>query len=87
MNGADVVAAAATVTEPGTVRTFAMPPDSVRAAPVVGAAFARVTVHVVLELEVRDAAAHCSEETSTGATSEIVADLEELLREAVTVEL
>ena len=78
---------AATAMEPGTVRTFAMPPDSVTAAPVVGEAFVRVTVQVVLELEVRDAAAHCSDDTSTGATSEIVADLEELLREAVTVEL
>ena len=78
-------ALAATVTEAGTARTFAMPPEMATTAPPAGAAVLNVTVQVVLALDPRLAALHCSEETTTGAASETVTDLEEPFSDAVMV--
>ena len=80
-----VVVAPATVTEEGTVRTFAMAPPMITATPVTGAAFVRVTVQVVLVFEARVPVAHCREETSTGAESVRCTGAEEPLSDAVTV--
>ena len=82
MNVAEV-AAAATVTEEGTVRTLAMAPPSVTAVPVAGAAFVRVTVQVVLALEARVPVAHCREETSMELESTMFTDLEKPFSVAV----
>lgn len=82
-----VVAAAATVTDDGTVRTLAIEPPIVTAAPPVGAAVDRVTVQVVLAFDPRVPVAHCSEETTAARLSESVALLEEPLSEAVTLAL
>src|SRR5438132_981349 len=67
-----VVAIAATVTEAGIVRTARLL-ESVTAVPPVGAAFDKVTAQGVLALEAREAAVHCSDETSQGAPREIEA--------------
>jgi len=79
-----VVAAAATVTDAGTVRTFAIAPPIVTTAPA-GAAFVRVTVQVVLTFDARVPVAHCRDETSTGADSVRFTGVEEPLSDAVTV--
>ena len=76
---------AATVTAAGTVRALAMPPLIETEAPPVAAALLRVMVQVVLLLEVREATAHFSDETSTGATRESEAVAEAPFREAVMV--
>jgi len=80
-----VVAAAGTVTVDGTVRTLAIEPPIVTAAPPLGAAVDRVTVQVVLAFEARVPVAHCSEETRTATFRERLALLEEPLSEAVTL--
>jgi hypothetical protein len=61
------VVAAATETEAGTVKV-ALVFDKVRLAPPVGAAWVRVTVHVLDELGPRVLGLHESAETRTGAT-------------------
>jgi hypothetical protein len=61
------VAAAATVTEAGTVNV-ALELESVTLAPPVGAAWVRVTVQVLEELAPMLAGLQASDETSTGAT-------------------
>ena len=80
-----VVALATTVTEAGTVRTLAMPPEMAITAPPTGAAPINAMVQVVLALEARLEALHCSEETKAVATSGMVADLEKPFNEAVIV--
>jgi len=80
-----VVAAAATVTDAGTVRTLAIAPPIVTTAPPAGATLVRVTVQVVLALETRVPVAHCRVETSTGAESVRFTGAEEPLSDAVTV--
>jgi len=80
-----VVAAAGMVTEDGSVRILAIAPPIVTIAPPAGAAFVRVTVHVVLVFDARVPVAHCSEETSTEAESARLTNFEEPFREAVTV--
>ena len=79
------VALAATVTEAGTVKTFAMPPEIATTAPAAGAAALNATVQVVLALEARLAALHWSEETVTGAASDTLTELEEPFSDAVRV--
>ena len=81
------VAPAATVTEEGRLRVFAIAPPMLTAAPPVGAAVVRVTVQVVLELEVRAHAAHCRDETSTEPESVRGNDLDEPFSAAVRVAL
>ena len=66
-----VVAPAATVTDPGTVSTLAIPPPIVTEDPPVGAAWFSVTVHVVLAFDDRLDDPQLNDDTSTGATSEI----------------
>jgi hypothetical protein len=66
------VAAAATVTDAGTVRT-ALVLDRATVAPPVGAAVVSVTVHVLEELGPRLVGLQVSEETNTGATRLMVA--------------
>ena len=61
------VAAAATVTEAGTVNV-ALELESVTLAPPVGAAWVRVTVQVLEKLAPMLAGLQASDETSTGAT-------------------
>ncbi len=61
-----VVAAAATVTEAGTVSEVLLL-DRVTSAPPAGAAFVRVTVQALVELDPRLEGLQASEETSTGA--------------------
>jgi len=80
-----VVVAPGTVTEEGTVRTFAMAPPMVTATPVTGAAFVRVTVQVVLVFEARVPVAHCREETSMELESTMFTDFEKPFSDAVTV--
>ena len=80
-----LVAAAATVTDDGTVRTLAIAPPIVTAAPPAGAAADRVTVQVVLAFEPRVPVPHCSHETTAATLRERVALLEEPLSEAVTL--
>jgi hypothetical protein len=80
-----VVAVAGTVTEAGSVRTFAMAPERATTAPPVGAALVKVTVQVVLALEAKLVATHCMDEIRPGAVSGREADWEEPLREAVMV--
>jgi len=72
------VAAAATVTEAGTV-SFALEFERVTLATPVGAAWVRVTVQVLEELAPMLAGLQVSEETSTGATRLTVAVAELLL--------
>ena len=72
------VAAAATVTEAGTV-SVELVLVSVTLAPPVGAAWVKVTVQVVDELWPRLVGLQASEETSTGATRLTVALAELLL--------
>ena len=66
-----VVAPAATVTDAGTVSTLAIPPPIVTKDPPVGAVWFNVTVHVVLVFDVRLEVPQVSDDTSTGATSDI----------------
>jgi hypothetical protein len=73
-----VVAAAATVTEPGTVRVALVFVSVTLAAPA-GAALDRVTVHVLEAFGPRLVGLQASEETSTGATRVMVALAELLL--------
>lgn len=80
-----VVAVAGTMTEAGSVRRLGMAPEMVTETPPVGAAPLKLTVQVALVLEASVGALHCREETKTGASRESVADLEEPLRDAVTV--
>jgi hypothetical protein len=80
-----VVAVAGTVTEAGSVRTFAMAPERGTTAPPVGAALVKVTVQVVLALEAKLVATHCTDEMKTEAVREREAGCEEPLREAVMV--
>ena len=72
------VAAAATVTEAGTV-SVELVLVSVTLTPPVGAAWVKVTVHVVDELWPRLVGLQASEETSTGATRLTVVFAELLL--------
>ena len=67
-----VVAAAATVTDAGTVKEVLLL-DSVTAAPPAGAAWAKVTVQALVALGPRLVGLQASEETSTGATKLIAA--------------
>jgi hypothetical protein len=67
-----VVAAAATVTDAGTVKAGLLL-DRVTAAPPAGAAAVRVTVHVLVAFDPRLEGAQVSDDTSTGATRLIVA--------------
>ena len=67
-----VVAAAATVTDAGTVRVELVL-VKVTEAPPVGAAWVRVTVQVLEEFGPRLVGLQASEETSTGATRLMVA--------------
>jgi hypothetical protein len=80
-----LVALAGTVTEAGSMRTLAMAPEIVTTTPPAGAAPAKVTVQVVVALEVRVDAAHWTEETSVGALRERLNSWEEPLRDAVMV--
>ena len=73
-----VVAAAATVTEAGTVSVVSVL-ASVTTAPPVGAAWVRVTVHVVEELGPRLVGLQASEETFTGGVRLMIAVAELLL--------
>ena len=82
-----VVALAGTVTEAGSVRTLAMPPERATEDPAAGAAPVKVTVQVALALEARVEGVHCREEIRTAAVRETVALLEEPLRDAVIVAL
>ena len=79
-----VVAAAATVTEAGTV-SVALLSESVTAVPPMGAALERVMVQVLVPLEFRLVGEQAREERVTGATRLMVAVLETPLRVAVTV--
>jgi hypothetical protein len=73
-----VVAAAATVTDAGTVRTELVL-VKVTLAPPVGAGWVRVTVQVLDEFGPRLVGLQASEETSTGATRLMLALAELLL--------
>jgi len=73
-----VVAAAATVTEAGTVSAVVLL-DSVTEAPPVGAAFVRVTVHVEEPFEERLVGLQASVDINTGAVRLTVAVAELLL--------
>ena len=79
------VALAGIVTEAGSIRTLGMPPERVTFAPPAGATLLNVTVQLVLALGARAVAAHCNEDTSTGAIRERVTAFDEALREAVMV--
>jgi hypothetical protein len=81
-----VVAAAATVTEAGTVNAGLLL-DRVTRAPPAGAALVKVTVQELDAFCPRLVGLQTSEETSTGATRLIVALAELLLYVAVMVEL
>ena len=72
------VAAAATVTEAGTVRVELVF-DSATLAPPLGAGWVSVTVQVLEEFGPRLVGLHASEDTSTGATRLTVAVAELLL--------
>ena len=61
-----MVEPAATVTEKGTAKTFAIAPEIDTAVPPAPAILVRVTVQVVAALEGRKAGAHWSEDTSGG---------------------
>jgi len=76
---------AETVAEAGKVRILLIAPESARTAPPASEGFDKVTVHVVLELETRDAALHWIEETSTNPTSGRVQFRDEPFRPAVMV--
>ena len=78
------VAAAATVTDAGTVRVELVL-VSATVAPPVGATFVRVTVQVLEELGPRLVGLQASEETSVGATRVMVAFAEVLLVVSVAV--
>jgi hypothetical protein len=67
-----LVAAAATVTDAGTVKAR-LSLDSVTAAPPAGAALVRVTVHALVAFGPRLEGAQANDDTSTGATRLIVA--------------
>jgi hypothetical protein len=77
-------ALAATLMEDGTVRRVEALLESATTVLLV-VDFDRATVHVVLALEARLAAAHCREEIVIGHTSEIVAAAAEPFNAAVTV--
>jgi hypothetical protein len=77
LNFADV-AAAATVTEGGTVN-FALELESVTLAPPVGAAWVKVTVQVLEEFCPRVVGVHANDDTMTGATRLTLAVAELLL--------
>jgi hypothetical protein len=78
------VALASTVTEAGTVRAGeALLASATRVSADGG--LESVTVQVAFALDARLAAAHWSEEMTSGATREMEADLEEPLRDAVMV--
>ena len=72
------VAAAATVTDAGTVRAELVF-DKATPAPPLGAAWVKVTVQVLEELDPRLVGLHASEETSTDATRLTLAVAELLL--------
>ena len=67
-----VVALAGTVTEAGSVRTLAMPPERATEDPAAGAALVKVTVQVALALEASVEGVHCSEETVRETAREIL---------------
>jgi hypothetical protein len=78
-----VLAAAATVTELGTViSALLLVMDTVL--PPEGAALLRVTVQLLPLPEASEAGLHCSEETTAGESSETEAVLDELLSVAVS---
>ena len=81
-----VVAAAATVTDAGTVSVALVFVRATRAPPA-GAAFVRVTVQVLEAFAPRLLGLQASEDTSTGATRLMVALAELLLYVAVIVAL
>ena len=70
---------------PGTLKRDGRLLERETATPPAGAALERVTVHVVLVLEARLAAAHLRPERVTGANRENVADAVEPFNVAVTV--
>ena len=78
---------ARTETDEGIENTFGIAPERVTETPPEGAGLEMVTVQEVLAFDARAEAAHCREETTGAVTSEMVAALEEPLREAVTVAL
>jgi hypothetical protein len=80
------VAAAATVTDAGTV-SVAFVFVSVTSAPPAGATLVRVTVQVLEEFRPRLVGLHASDDTSAGAVRPTVAFAELLLYVAVMVEL
>ena len=82
-----VVALAGTLIEAGKVNILAIAPERVMEAPAAGAAWAKVMVQVVLELEASVDAAHCTEPSDVGMASEKLAVLEEPPKEAVMVAL
>ena len=73
-----------TVKVPGTANRDGRLLETETATPPTSAALERVTVHVVLALEARLAAAHLRAERVTGATRESVAGLDEPFNVAVT---
>ena len=82
-----LVALAGTVTEAGNVRRLAIAPETATTAPPAGAALLKVTVQVVLALEDRVEAVHCTEESVVAMVSENVAVEEAPFNEAVIVAL
>jgi hypothetical protein len=85
-----LVALAGTVTDAGNVRRLAIAPEMATTAPPAGGALLNVTVQVVLVLEDRVEAVHCSEEseeTVAAVVSEKVAVGDEPFNEAVIVAL
>ena len=80
-----VVAAAATVTDAGTVNAEVALLESVTVVPPVGAALERVTVHVVVEDAGMVVFVHCSDVSVIGAVTVSVADWVVPLSVAVTI--
>jgi hypothetical protein len=80
-----VVPADATVADAGAVSTFAIAPPIVTDAPPVGAGWFNVTVHVVLVFDPRLDVPQLSDDTSTGATSEMPKVLDDPFSEALSV--
>lgn len=84
VNAADA-APAGTVKSAGTLKREGRLLERESGKPAAGAALERVTVHVVLVLEARLAAAHLRPERVTGANRENTADAVEPFNVAVTV--
>ena len=80
-----MVAAAATVTDAGTVTAEVALLESVTGVPPVGAALERVTVHVVAEAATKLVLVHCSDTGVAAATSDKLAVALAPFRVAVAV--